>query len=104
MGLAPDRATVTDNLQTGGLTLGVSAQLRRGQDWPLTLRFGAGVFLGSVRDARSGTGTDLQSSPQLPFAIDTQQSQNATYLYLAPEARLGRRFGDHFELWERRCW
>jgi hypothetical protein len=90
-----NNGTATDKLRLSGLTLGGSAFFHRGESWPLTLRLGVGVLLGAVHDARSGTFTNSLGAS---YTANVAESDAATYLYAAPEVRIGRRFGDHFEL------
>jgi hypothetical protein len=87
--------TVTDKLKLSALTVGASAQYHKGETWPLLLRLGAGAILGSVKDERAGTMTNSFNEP---YAVSMQRSASATYLYVAPEVRIGRRFGSHLEL------
>jgi hypothetical protein len=87
--------TADDTLRISGLTVGASAQYHRGVDWPVLLRLGVGALLGSVSDARSGTFTNSQKQTYMVSATETP---SASYLYVAPELRIGRRFGEHFEL------
>ena len=54
-----------------------------------------GVFLGSVGDARTGSFTSTTSTR---YDVSVSESANATYLYAAPEVRIGKKFGDHLEL------
>lgn len=84
-----------DDVRLGGLTLGASAQYHRAGAWPLTLRLGAGVLLGSARDARSGTFTNSLSET---YAVRASESAPASFLYAAPEVRLGRAIGKHLEV------
>lgn len=95
-GIAPNQGTADDELRLGGLLVGAAAGYHsRGTSWPLLLRLGAGVLLGSVKDARTGTFT---TSAGVPYRVDVSQSASATYLVVSPEARIGRRLGDHFEV------
>jgi hypothetical protein len=94
VGLAADNGTASDQLSIRGLVLGGSASFHRGDVWPLTLRIGIGAFLANLSDQRTGTfGSSNQS-----FSASYTDSPTATYLYVAPEVRLGRRLGDHLEL------
>ncbi|MEO8800137.1 MAG: PEGA domain-containing protein [Polyangiaceae bacterium] len=87
--------TVKDTLRLGGFAVGADAQLELGEVWPVTLRLGVGALIGSIRDSRTGAFTDTKGGA---YSVDTAQSGAATYIYVAPEARFGRRFGEHFEL------
>jgi hypothetical protein len=88
-------ASVDDDLALGGLRLGPEGQYDTGGEWPVTVRLGLGLFVGSASDARTGSAAD---STRTSFTIDTRQSSGATYLYLAPELRLGRRLGESLEV------
>jgi hypothetical protein len=87
--------TIDENVTLGGLTLGASALYHQGDAWPFVLRIGAGVLVGSASDDRSGT---FVASPTETFSVSASQSPSAKYFYVGPEARISRRFGDHFEL------
>lgn len=93
--LATNQGTADDKLLLSGLTGGLSAQYRRGDKWPVLGRIGVGMFFGSMSDHRSGT---FATSKGDPYTVDLQKSGGATYVYFAPEVRVGRRFGEHFEL------
>ena len=95
LGRPPSAGAVKDSVRLGGFAVGADAQFRLGSDWPLTLRLGVGALIASIKDSRSGTFTDSQSTA---YDVDIAQSGGATYLYVAPEIRFGRRFGEHFEL------
>ena len=99
-GLPANTGTASDKLRVSGLLLGASGAYHRGAAFPLTLRLGAGVLLGSVRDARSGnfTGTDPRSGAAFEFAASDQSDSTARYFYIAPEARVGMRLGEHVEV------
>jgi hypothetical protein len=85
-----------DDLSLRGLRVGPHGEFDTAGDWPVTLRLGTGVFLGSLKDTRSG-GPFLDSKGA-QYNVSTTFSSAATYLYVAPEVRLGRRFGENFEL------
>src|SRR5262249_6761104 len=70
--------------------------LQRGDRWTWTVRLGAGVLLGTMRDERSGTfysdpngkvGGTIYSLPPM------SESPAARFAYASPEVRIGRRFG-----------
>ena len=94
-GLPPNGGTVDDSLGIQGVRFGPSAGYRTGEDWPLTLRFGAGVFLGSAVDARKGT---FNTAAGAGYDVDVSESPSAAYVYLAPEVRIARRFPSRLEL------
>ena len=86
---------VDDALRLSGFTAGGSVQYHKGDVWPVLLRLGVGVVIGSVNDSRAGTFTNSKSET---YHVSLQNSASAIYLYVAPEVRIGRRFGEHFEL------
>jgi len=94
-GLAPNKGTAEDKLRFGGLTVGGSAQYRRGEEWPVLLRVGLGALFASASDTRSG---EFTNSFKDSYTANARETATGTYLYVAPELRLGRRFGKHFEL------
>ena len=84
-----------DGLLINGFVGGLDGQYRTRGAWPLTLRIGVGVLMGAVRDHRTGTFAAQQGGT---FAVDTTQAPFAGYLDVAPEVRIGRKLGDHFEV------
>ena len=58
-------------------------------------RFGAGVFLAQAVDARRGSFTTAAGAA---YAVDVGESVPATYLYLAPEARIAKPLGRHLAI------
>jgi hypothetical protein len=94
-GLEPNRGTAKDSMRLFGLTAGASGHYRAGTEWPITVRLGAGIFLGSITDSRSATLTNRLAET---YRRDLRKSAGATSLFVAPELRVGRRFGEHFEL------
>lgn len=86
---------LTDTLSVRGLLVAATAGAHLGDRFPLTLRLGAGALVGSARDARVGAFT---SSTGAAYQVDVTESHGASFLWVQPEARLGARLGDHFEL------
>ncbi len=83
----------------GVFLVGADAQYKVGQAWPLTLRLGAGVAVGSMREARTGSFVDSKGGHYLlGNGAGEAQSSKAIYFDVAPEIRFGRRFGEHVEL------
>ncbi len=85
-----------DTLWMRGLLAGGSVGFRTGPRLPFTARLGAGAFVGSVSDERSGHfETNPNSSGQSArYTTDSiEESSPARYLYVAPELRFGRRMG-----------
>jgi hypothetical protein len=95
VGGARNSGSLHDDVRLSALTAGLSAQYHKGAAWPLLLRFGAGLLVGSAKDDRAGT---LENSKGETYTVGLSRSAGATYVYFAPEARIGRRIGKHFEL------
>jgi PEGA domain len=87
---------VDDALRMSAFIGGPTVGYRLGEAVPVTLRLGAGVALGSMRDARIESAPKPGTVPVSAFPI--ADSSAATYVYLAPEARVSKRFGERFEL------
>ncbi|MFO0676391.1 MAG: PEGA domain-containing protein [Polyangiaceae bacterium] len=99
VGKSPLDSTARDRLTMSGVTLGASAFLHLGEKWPFVVRLGAGVLLATTVDRRTGQGYDPVTATNFPYGPSTlTQSQGALGIYVAPELRMGRRFGNHFEL------
>jgi hypothetical protein len=83
--------TASDKLSLKGLLVGASAQLHKGEQLPFLLRLGVGALLGNANDRRSGDfGANAVES--------TRTATDASYLYVAPEARIGYRIGGRVEV------
>ena len=96
VGKAEARGQASDHLSLKGLLLGAAAHLHRGDTLPLLFRVSAGVFLADAADRRNGSFAQ-PNSPALDVA--TRRSTNTgSYLYIAPEFRVGWRVADHVEL------
>lgn len=92
----PLGGTASDALRLGGLLAGATFGYHLGERFPALLRLGAGVLVGEVRDERNGRfrtaeGAWFNTYPVVDFA-------SATYFYVDPEARLGLRLGERWEL------
>jgi hypothetical protein len=99
VGKAEAAGRASDKLSLKGLLVGASAQLRRptfGEKLPLTLRVGLGAFLANANDRRSGEFTPAGGAPTAVATART--SVDVPYVYVAPEARIGYRVGEHIEL------
>jgi len=98
-GLAANTGTADETLGLRGLRFGPSAGFRYGlgasEAFAVTLRLGAGLFLGSAVDARHGHFT---TSGGTPYATDQSESVATQYVYLAPEVRISRALGSHFDV------
>ncbi|MBI5535806.1 MAG: PEGA domain-containing protein [Deltaproteobacteria bacterium] len=104
-GVEPNRGSQNDSLRLSGVLLGASAGYFSSGSWPFTFRLGVGALLGTLRDQRTGTfatnprtTSGGQTLPAVSYDVNISESPSARYLYLAPEARIGKRFGDRFEL------
>jgi hypothetical protein len=95
VGLPAIDGKTDDKLRLSGITLGAAASFHRGEAWPFTLRLGAGVLFGSAADKRTGTFTDSAGDD---FRAGERETGSATYFYVAPEVRIAKKFGSHFEL------
>jgi hypothetical protein len=96
-----DNGNANDKVNFGGLLIGLSALYRIGDTWPVTLRFGIGAYLASVKDTRTGSFTTSAATnpPKETYTTPAfSESSSGTFLYAAPELRFGRRFGEHFEI------
>lgn len=94
-GRADNRGTADDALRLSGFTLGGSAHYQLKGSFPILFRLGAGVLLGSVRDARTGS---FSNGAGETYGVDAKTSAAATYLYVAPEIRVGRAIAKNFEV------
>ncbi|MFT3772702.1 MAG: PEGA domain-containing protein [Minicystis sp.] len=93
--LPAQKGTAHDDLRLTGALVGATFGYGFGEHFPLRLRLGAGALIGSVRDLRTG-----HFKPRSGPAYDTYpiaDNEAARYFYLDPEARIGVRFGKHWE-------
>jgi hypothetical protein len=97
---ATDSGSADDLLTLGGVLLGASVSLHRGETWPLTLRLALGAVVATVKDDREGLFTTSPQGhpPSAPYSVGLSESHGVALVYAAPEVRVGRRFGDHVEL------
>jgi hypothetical protein len=104
--IPPEQGTTDDDVRLHGLLAGLSAGIHRGKTVTWLARLGAGAWLATATDTRSGHYTTVKSvkpdgTTGAPTAFDVapiDASFDAKYIYIAPEARIGYRLGDHFEL------
>jgi hypothetical protein len=87
--------TADDALYLRGFRVGPSVGYRFGEDVPITLRLGVGMFVGSGGDARTGTFT---TSGGGRYDVSVSESARAIYVYAAPEVRMGKRLGPRFDV------
>jgi hypothetical protein len=95
VGLPSNPGTFDDDLRLSALRIGASALFHFGDVWPLTFRVGAGAFVGSMQDKRTGT---FKNSLGDTYPVLVTENDLAVFAYAAPELRIGRRFLDHFEV------
>lgn len=94
-GRAANRGTADDAIRLSGFTFGGSAHYQLKGSFPILFRLGAGVLLGSARDERTGS---FSNSAGETYTVDAKTSAAATYLYVAPEIRVGRAIAKNFEV------
>ncbi|MEB2310443.1 MAG: PEGA domain-containing protein [Sorangiineae bacterium] len=107
-GFAPVRSTADDTLKLSGVLLGASAQLHRGERFPLTFRLGVGAMLGTARYQRTGTAqiedrynekvTPPRLIPAHRYSFTSSGTTSPKYLYAAPEVRVGLKLAERLEL------
>lgn len=93
----PAAGMANDNLRLSGFMGGATGGIHLGERFPALLRLGAGVLVGQLRVERNGmfrTSVDSTSFEANPIS----DFPSATYFYLDPEARVGVRFAEHFEV------
>ncbi|MBW2529306.1 MAG: PEGA domain-containing protein [Deltaproteobacteria bacterium] len=94
-GLAANAGTLEDDVLLMGLLAGASGSYQVGEDWPFQVRVGGGIFLGSLRDERSGAFTTNEDP--VAYTIDPlSESQSMTYAFVSPELRIGYRVTESF--------
>lgn len=88
--------TADDDVRLRGALIGVHGGVRFFEDVPVRLRLGAGALLGSARDERTGTyATRAGTSYDAPALAS---ESGAAFVYVAPEATVGLRLGEHLEV------
>jgi hypothetical protein len=86
-----------DTLSLRGLLVGASAHLHKGKKVTWLARLGVGAMLGNASDRRAGDGFTQVGGPAV--SVDTTRTATDTsYLYVAPEARVGYRIGKFVEI------
>lgn len=88
--------TATDDLRLRGILAGVNAAYRYGEDFPLRFRLGAGALIAQAHSVRSGSFTTRSSSPY--SAPELASDQTTAFVYVGPEASIGVRLAEIFEL------
>lgn len=97
VGKADSLGTASDTLSMRGLLVGGSAHLHKGEKFTWLARIGVGVMLGNGSDRRSGEGFSQPGGPAVTVET-TKTSTDVSYLYVAPEARVGYRIGKRAEI------
>jgi len=98
-GLSPVSGVTDDELTLRGFTVGAAAGLQRGDNWTWTVRLGAGMMVGTLKDRRSGIFTNDQVATSPRFEVGpVAESPDARYLYVAPGASLGYKLGERFSI------
>jgi hypothetical protein len=87
--------TLDHDLSLRAGLVGATAATRFGDRTSLRLRLLVGGVFGSVRDSRKGSFQSETGSYQTP---ELSHSSGATFLCIAPEAGVGRRFAERFEI------
>ncbi len=88
--------TANDTLSLRGLLVGASGQLHKGEKLTYLARLGIGAFFANAVDQRSGQFTPAGGGPiDVPTA---RTAADVSYLYVAPELRIGYRIADHVEI------
>jgi hypothetical protein len=101
-----ERGALDHEITARGPAFGAAVYVHRGTKVRLTGRLGAGIWIGSASDVRSGRFTTSVSqrpdgSIGTPAAYDVgplEQTSDARYLYAAPELRVGIPLVEHLEL------
>lgn len=96
VGLDSGPGMADDTLTFQGFLAGIFAGLSFGERYPLHLRLGGGVLIGSIADQRSGT---FQARDGSTYGVaPVRDAPSATFFHVGPEVRLGIRVTDDLEL------
>lgn len=100
---AADFGTADDTVNVWGVLAGAFGAFRLGERFPVRFRLGAGIALGSVSDARSGTFSLSKPDPGAPeqgkYTVGPVIVEHfVPRFYMNPEVRVGARLDRHFEL------
>ncbi len=88
--------TANDDIRFRGYLVGINAGMRFFDDFPVRLRLGAGALVAQARAVRSGSfQTRAGSTYRAP---DLASEQTGAFVYIDPEASVGVKIGDLFEL------
>ncbi|WP_437671880.1 PEGA domain-containing protein [Sorangium sp. So ce131] len=96
VGLAPMPGTASDTLKLRGALAGAWAGVALGERPSLHLRLGAGALAGSIGDRRTGTFSSRTGSSYGVGPVGDAPA--ATFVYVAPEVRIGLWSGEHAQL------
>jgi hypothetical protein len=94
-GLGARGGVASDDLSIRGLLVGLSGSYHFGEQFPITLRLGAGGYFATVRDVRSST---FQTSTGAFEAPEIGDDPSAAYIFVDPEARVGWVVAERFEV------
>lgn len=92
----PLAGTTTEELRLRGALVGVHAAMHFFEAFPVRLRLGAGALIGSARDERTGSFTTRAGAAYEAPALASEST--AAFVYVAPEASVGVRFAERFEV------
>jgi hypothetical protein len=92
----PLAGTADDDVRLRGAMVGVHGGYRFFEDVPVRLQLGAGAVIGSARDERTGTYASRAGTVSDAPALASEAT--AAFVYVAPEATVGLRLGDHVEV------
>ncbi|HTJ82091.1 MAG TPA: PEGA domain-containing protein, partial [Polyangiaceae bacterium] len=95
-GLDPLTGTTDDDVRIRGYLVGVHGAYRIGEDFPLRFRLGAGALIGQVHATRTGAFTTRAGSAY--DAPEVGSNGTAAFVYIDPEATIGIKLGDTFEI------
>jgi hypothetical protein len=95
----PNKGVANDSVAIESFLLGAYGALRLGDRFPVRLRLGAGVGLGSITDTRTGQFRVSDPTITLPYAVGPViESPSVTWLFVEPEVRVGMRIVDRLEV------
>ena len=95
-GLDPRPGTTEERLRLRGFLVGVTAGMHIGERFPARFRLGAGALIGSIRSDR--VGQFMTRSGETYQAPELANDASAAFVYIDPEASIGIRVTDQFEL------
>jgi len=96
VGLEPLNGTTDDSVRLRGYLVGVHGAYRIGEDFPIRFRLGAGALIGQIHATR--TGTFATRAGAAFTAPEVGSDATAAFVYIDPEATVGIKLGDNFEI------